>query len=208
MENQFTTFRYFWSISSEETWLEQMALRGWRLKQVSRFGAYTFDKTAPEKRVYKIDYRTFRSPLDQAEYLKLFDDSGWQPVMDQGTNGAYYFSSACEDASHDIFSDDESRAHRNLRYANLMLFSLIPAFLPLFILYITGSIQFTNVGYQTPGLWETSSLEFIAKFLFETPFVVVRAAIYFLPLIPIVFGLFFYLRYYMLYRQAKKQQVF
>jgi hypothetical protein len=207
MKNQMNTYKFFWSPKKEENWLEQMSLNGWHLKKVSSFNRYTFEKGAPEKRTYKIDHRVFRSPLEQDDYLALFSDSGWQAVMPRGVNYAYYFHTTGGGSALDIYSDEVSRAQRNLRYATIMARSLIPSFLPLFVLYLTGTIQFNNIGYLTPGLWEMTGSEFVFHFLFETPFVLMRTSLYFLPIITLALGLFFLLRYYQVYRRELKQQV-
>lgn len=206
MNTTYSTFKFFWSPEKEEAWLEQMSEGGWRLSKVTSLYYYTFIKSQPEKRVYKIDYRSFKEPGDREDYLAMFKDSGWQPVMEREVNYAFYFYALQDRARQDIFSDDVSRAQRNLRYANLMGCSLLPAFLPMLVLYLTGSIHFSNIGYQTPGLWQMSGSEFTFHFLFETPFVVLRTGVYFLPLIPLSLGLFFLFKYYLLYKGAKREQ--
>ncbi len=206
MNAKMSTFKCFTHPEKEEAWLEQMALRGWFLTSVSPFYFYTFEQGQPEKRSYKIDYRTFRNPGGREDYLALFKDSGWQPVMPREANGAFYFSSSQDSARRDIFSDDVSRAERNLRYARLTAWSLIPGFTPLLVLYLTGTFSYGSVGYLTPGLWQMSGSEFWFHFLFETPFVLLRSLSYLLPLLLVAMVLVFLLRYYLLYRRAIQQQ--
>lgn len=206
MNAKLTTFKCFAQPEKEEAWLAQMALRGWFLTGVSPFYFYTFEQGAPEKRAYKIDYRSFRSRDDREDYLALFKDSGWQPALPREANGAFYFTSSQDPARLDIFSDEVSRAERNLRYARLTAFSLLPAFLPLLVLYLTGTFSFGGAGYQTPGLWQMSGSEFWFHFLFETPFVLLRSLAYLLPLAMVAMTLVFLLRYYLSYRRAVSRQ--
>jgi hypothetical protein len=195
---------FFWKPEKEETWLEQKSQNGWHLKKISSFGFYTFEKGQPEKRVYKIDYRNFTHARDREDYLAMFADSGWQPVMQKGVNYAFYFYSTQPTVRRDIFSDEVSRVQRNLRYVTLMFYSLFPAFIPLLVVYFSGNNYAGNLGYQTPGLWQMTGAQFITHFLFETPFVLLRASIYALPLIPLLLAAFFILRYYWKYRTVAK----
>ncbi len=207
MNNQRRIYGFFWKPEKEEAWLERMSLEGWHLKKVSSLGFYTFEQGQPEHRVYKLDYRYFTNPRDREDYLALFADSGWQPVMAQGVNYTYYFYNLQQNAKRDIFSDGVSRAERNLRYATLMFCSLFPALLPLIVVLLTGNANHFNPGYQTPGLWEMTGMQFLFHFLFETPFVVLRSSIYIFPLLPILLALVFVLRYYLTYRKAARQEI-
>jgi hypothetical protein len=206
MNTTHSTIRFFTSPEKEETWLENMALKGWQLKKVTGFPSYTFTKRQPEKVAYKIDYRKFKNQMDREDYLNLFRDSGWEAVMPREVNYAFYFTSKQDNARKDIFSDEVSRAQRNLRYANLTISSLIPAFIPILVLYFSNNFHLGNVVYQTPGLWQMTGMEFIFHFLFETPFVLLRAGIYLLPLIVIALALFFMLRYYLMYKKVESEQ--
>jgi hypothetical protein len=206
MNDQYSTVKFFLSPEKEEAWLKQKALEGWRLTKVSGFPSYTFIKSAPEKMAYKIDYRSFKKQADRDDYLALFKDSGWDAVMPKEVNYAFYFISKQDSARKDIFSDEVSRAQRNLRYANITASSLIPAMMPILVLYFSNNFQPAKVGYLTPGLWQMSGAQFVSHFLFETPFVLMRLGIYLLPLVLIVLGLYFLLRYYLLYQKAVREQ--
>jgi hypothetical protein len=79
--------------------------------------------------------------------------------------------------------------------------------LPLIVVLLTGNANHFNPGYQTPGLWKMTGIQFMFHFLFETPFVVLRSSIYILPLLPLLLGLAFVLRYYLTYRKAAREQI-
>ncbi len=206
MTAHYSTFKFFTSPEKEEAWLAHMAQQGWFLAGVSSFYRYTFEKGEPAPRAYKIDYRSLPASRDQADYLALFTDSGWQPVSSRAMNGAYYFYNRPGAAAPDIFSDEASRAGRNLRFASFFAWSLLPSFLPLLVLYLTGSARLANMGYQTPGLWQMTGAEFISHFLFETPFVLLRSLALLLPLLPLGLIVYFLSRSYLSYRRALRRQ--
>jgi hypothetical protein len=195
-------YKWFWSFEKEEAWLEEQSRQGWFLENVSSLCGYTLIKGDPQKRIYKIDFRDFSSTQDREEYLSLFADSGWQCAAANRSSYSYYFYTTADGSKRDIFSDNVSRAQRYRRYARYMALSIVPAFTPLLVLYLTRSLDPGVVGYQTPGLWEMSGSEFVSHFLFETPFVALRAAGYTLPLLVMALCLFFYLRYQRLYRKT------
>ncbi len=201
MNIKIVVYKWFFSFEKEEAWLEKMSRGGWRLQKVNALGGYSFEKGAPQERTYKIDYRKFGSAQDLDDYVALFADSGWTCIQPRVSNHVFYFYTARDGARRDIFSDSVSRAQRYLRYAHYMGYSLIPAFVPLFVVLLNGNIR-ANAGYQTPGLWHMTGSEFIFHFLFETPFVILRSSVYFLPLIPFALGLFCYLRYYQMCRKT------
>ena len=97
-------FRLFsaWNDYAEARWLEQMAQSGWHL--VSGPILYCFEKGAPARVRYALDYRSESSELP--EYLKLCSDAGWERVMEVA--GWQYFRTASADAP-EIYTDSSSR---------------------------------------------------------------------------------------------------
>ncbi len=53
--------------------------RGLHLVSVAPFGVYTFHIGPPRSMIYRLDYRYLRGQ-DEAGYLQLFDDAGWEHV--------------------------------------------------------------------------------------------------------------------------------
>lgn len=199
--NKLVVYKWFFSFEKEEHWLEQMSAQGWHFTKVSSFYGYTFVKGAPEKRIYKIDFRKLDPGKDRDDYIALFADAGWQCIEPARYNYSFYFYTTQDGAARDIFSDNASRANRYLRYAQISLMSLLPAFIPFLALYMINAMQPQKILYLTPGLWEMKGWEFIKHFLFETPFVLMRAGAYLLPALVLLFALFFLLRYVRLYRK-------
>ena len=200
MTSQIYQIKFFVRFEREEAWLEAMSASGWHLVSAS-YGLYKFHGGQPEKRIYKIDCRNITKQADLLDYISLFTDSGWTSVSPKKNVGNYYFSSLADQPGKDIFSDKASRAGRYLRYAQITGVSLIPL-IPIYgALFATGALKMGSWGYLTPGLWQMTGLEFTRHFLFETPFVVLRAIGWMLPLLVVLTCLIFICCYYRIYRK-------
>jgi len=172
-----TKYKFFINYDKEEKWLEEMAKRGYQLKD-TRF-CYRFNTAPPENLTIKIDFRMFRRNEDFLEYCTLFEDSGWQHIAGTSNSGTQYFTKIKPYGDEDIFSDSSSRAGRYKRLADMYLVMTIAYFVTVIAMFTLGQIQidgFMNPRemYLTPGLWEMSGLDFWRSFLFETPFVLMR----------------------------------
>ena len=194
--NQKVIYKYFLHFEKEESWLEKMALQGWRLHNVSVWGGYTFDKMDPQPLTYKIDFRKFKNKKMMADYLSLFEDSGWLCAAANVGGYNYYFYTASGSAPKDIFSDEDSQAQRYQRYSNYIGWSLFASFLPMLVTFIIGLVNFPEKGYLTPGLWQMQGWNLVSHVLFETPFVLFRSGVIWLPLLFLLGGLYFYMHYY------------
>ena len=169
--------RFFVDFSKEEKWLEEMALQGWQLKRQGF--VYTFESAPPEEVNIKIDFRYFKSQNDYIEYCQLFEDSGWKLIAGSKNNGNQYFIKIGENSNDDIFSDNASRAGRYKRLSQMMLFFLF-ILIPLIVFSYTKGTFNLNAFidpkslYLTPGLWDMSGVDFWRRFIFETPFAIMR----------------------------------
>ncbi|MGI6721980.1 MAG: DUF2812 domain-containing protein [Anaerovoracaceae bacterium] len=100
----FTIFEY----EKEQDYLREMHKSGWKFVKVTGLGMYHFEKCLPRDVVYQLDYnKDGRAHKD--EYLKMFDDCGWEYIQDYF--GYSYFRKAVSDEgpAEEIFCDDESR---------------------------------------------------------------------------------------------------
>ncbi len=100
----FTIFEY----EKEQDYLREMHKSGWKFVKVRGLGLYHFEKCVPEDVVYQLDYN--KEGLDHKdEYLKMFEDCGWEYIQDYA--GYSYFRKAVseEGVAEEIFCDDESR---------------------------------------------------------------------------------------------------
>ncbi|HPH98356.1 MAG TPA: DUF2812 domain-containing protein [Anaerolineaceae bacterium] len=205
MAARMNMIRFFWHFEKEEAWLEKMALEGWRLIGVSGWGSYTFEKMTPQPLTYKIDFRQFSDPKAKSDYLALFEDSGWRCAAANVGGYNYYFYTPSSGAPKDIFSDEDSERQRHQRYAAYIGSSTLIAFLPLVTVFISGLTNPPEMSYLTPGLWQMQGWEFVAHFLFETPFVIMRTSVYWLPVLLLLAGLGTCLYYYRSYKNGRRR---
>lgn len=100
----FTIFEY----EKEQDYLREMHKAGWEFVKVKGFGMYYFEKCAPQDVVYQLDYNK-DGLKHKDEYLKMFDDCGWEYIQDYA--GYSYFRKAVADdgVAEEIFCDEESK---------------------------------------------------------------------------------------------------
>lgn len=112
---------FVWSEKKEARWFREMSARGWHLKKASPL-FYTFENGEPRDLVYQFDFR-FGSSGDEAEYLDIFREAGWERVCRVG--GWYYFrKDRREGEQNRIYSDRESLRKK---YRTLLLLMWIYA---------------------------------------------------------------------------------
>lgn len=198
-------FKMFINYNKEEKWLNEMSKKGYEPTNAS-FG-YTFTNINPEDITYKIDYRTFKTKEDFINYCTIFEDSGWKHILGSKYSRKQYFKKVSEDSNDDIFSDRISKANRYKRASNLWLSFASVYFLILIVFALKGMINlnaFINPKelYYTPGLWESTGLTFLLKFLFETPFALGRGFFWLIYPISIVGYIYCIFRASRLYRET------
>ncbi|MTI69296.1 MAG: DUF2812 domain-containing protein [Firmicutes bacterium] len=124
-----------WQDEKEETWLREMAKKGWLLEKYS-FPFYTFKKIKPKDYIYKLDFKTtFDNDLD--EYKTLFKDFGWEHVT-QCVKWHYFRTEADKCKLPDIYSDKNSKLQRHkvlFRILNIVL---------IFISFLAITVVFNN----------------------------------------------------------------
>lgn len=100
----FTIFEY----EKEQDYLRDMHKQGWRFVKVKGLGMYHFEKCTPQDVVYQLDYNK-EGLTQKEEYLKMFDDCGWEYIQDYA--GYSYFRKAVTEngSAEEIFCDAESR---------------------------------------------------------------------------------------------------
>ena len=202
MKTKLIKFKAFFSIEKEQAWLESMSAQGWHLaKNPDLF--YTFVKGEAQNRLYRIDFRHFKTQADFEDYLTLFSDSGWECISPKRINSNFYFFSEVKENEKikDIFSDTASKAQLYHRAAGITLTGFLPFFILFFSVNLSPGKHFLDFTYLTPGLWEMQGKEFLWHFLFETPFVILRSLGYFFPLIILLIFLYFYLQSWFSYRK-------
>lgn len=100
----FTIFEY----EKEQDYLRDMHKSGWKFVKVTGLGMYHFEKCTPQDVVYQLDYN--KDGLEHKdEYLKMFDDCGWEYIQDYA-GYSYFRKAVAEDGvAEEIFCDEESR---------------------------------------------------------------------------------------------------
>lgn len=92
----------------EGEYLGRMHAKGWKFERVSGLCVYHFVKCEPEDVVYQLDYNQ-RGLAFKDEYVKMFEDCGWEYIQDYF--GFSYFRKPAKDMDgpEEIFCDDESK---------------------------------------------------------------------------------------------------
>jgi len=125
--NKFKCF-WAWQDDKEEVWLGEKSAQGLHLKYPGPFGQYIFEQGIPLKYAYRLDFVTKSRKND--EYLRLFQDAGWEHVGQMG--GWQYWRKEIQDGKvPEIFTDRESKVQK---YQRLLGYLII--FLPIFIVNI------------------------------------------------------------------------
>lgn len=100
----FTIFEY----EKEQEYLRRMNNAGWKLSKVSGLGVYRFEKCECEDVIYQLDYN--REGIEhKAEYVKMFNDCGWEYLQDYMGYSYFRKPAAQADGAEEIFCDDASR---------------------------------------------------------------------------------------------------
>ena len=100
----FTIFEY----EKEQDYLRDMHKSGWKFIKVKGLGVYHFEKCTPMDVVYQLDYNK-EGLAHKDEYLKMFDDCGWEYIQDYA-GYSYFRKPVAEDGvAEEIFCDEESR---------------------------------------------------------------------------------------------------
>lgn len=93
----------------EETYLQEQHKKGWKMTKLKApFSVYTFEKCEPEDYIYQLDFKEEKQ--DEAEYIQLFEDCGWDCFYQFGN--WYYFRKKKSEVENEnvIFNDATSRA--------------------------------------------------------------------------------------------------
>lgn len=100
----FTIFEY----EKEQDYLREMHKSGWRFVKVKGLGMYYFEKCVPEDVVYQLDYNQ-DGLSHKDEYLKMFNDCGWEYIQDYAGYSYFRKAVAKDGVAEEIFCDEESR---------------------------------------------------------------------------------------------------
>ena len=127
MDNKrsFKKLKWFVSYAEELYWLEEMALKGWKLKNIKLGILFYFEPCEPVRLLYEIDRfdlpqnPTLKDIRHKDIFIEVAQDMGWEVVAhDEGKN--YYFCKPyLKGEINELYNDEESRNHRAMRYKEL-----------------------------------------------------------------------------------------
>lgn len=124
-----TQFKFFtiFAYEKEQDYLRGMHRDGWRFTGVTGLGQYHFEACAPVDMVYQLDYNK-DGLAHRDEYLKMFEDCGWEYLQDY--MGYSYFRKAVAEggAAEEIFCDDDSKLQMMQRVLRGRMLPLLAIF--------------------------------------------------------------------------------
>jgi hypothetical protein len=135
---------FAWEDEKEEKWLEQMAADGWKLVSVAPY-IYKFQRSEPEKVVYRLDYKNTLDK-DYQEYLTIFKDAGWE-FFATFSNWQYFKIKPENNQIPEIFNSGKTKAQK---YRRLMS-GLIPM-LPIYIVVLNPAFGIFDPDNQPHSL--------------------------------------------------------
>jgi len=114
--------KFMISMVKEKLWLEDMALEGWFLTEMTMGCRYTFEKRLPQKLIYEVDRfnlpknPTLKEIRQKEEFLAMAAEMGWSVIVhDEDLN--YYFCKEYKDGEiNELYNDFESRKFRSDKY--------------------------------------------------------------------------------------------
>lgn len=110
-------FKLYVSYQKERSWLEEMALQGWFLENISFGVFYTFVRGEPRRMLYDIDrfWLPKKPVLEEIRHKETFrelaQEMGWKEVT-HSEDMTYYFTKEYEeDGVNELHNDPESRRY-------------------------------------------------------------------------------------------------
>ena len=126
-EQRVKKFKWMTSYQKEKKWLEEMALQGWFLENISMGVFYTFVKGEPKKMLYDVDQFALpkKPTLEEIQHKELFLDMakelGWQEVTHSETM-VYYFTKEYEEGGiNELHNDEDSRRYMADKFRNFYM---------------------------------------------------------------------------------------
>lgn len=114
------------SYQKERSWLEEMALKGWFLENISLGFVYTFIKGEPRRMLYDIDrFSLPKKPVleeirHKETFLEMARDMGWREVT-HSEDMTYYFAKEYEeDGINELHNDPESRQYMAAKFRSFL----------------------------------------------------------------------------------------
>lgn len=123
--------KFFLSLFKERDWLEEMATKGWLLKDMTLGVIYHFEEIEPTEKVYEIDrFTVLRKPkknmlLARKTALDIASQSGWDVVTHDEDMNYYFVKDKAGDESDEFYDDAELRRERAEKYRRHLTYDVI-----------------------------------------------------------------------------------
>ena len=161
-------FRWF-SIADYEKEAEYLRRRhkeGWKFKNVTFPGIYTFEKCEPQDVVYQLDYNP-DSVKNQLEYVQMFEDCGWEYLLNFAGYTYFRKPAALMEKEENIFCDDQSRLELLNR---IFRGRIIPLMLIFLTMLLNGFLNIDNTAMTIlfgvlKGIYIFVFLQFAVKYV-------------------------------------------
>nr|WP_295283802.1 DUF2812 domain-containing protein [uncultured Blautia sp.] len=168
MEEVKKEFRWF-SITEYEKEAEYLSRRhkdGWKFKNVTMPGIYTFEKCEPQDVIYQLDYNP-DGVKNQEEYVQMFEDCGWEYLKDFAGYTYFRKPAALMKKEENIFCDDQSRLDMLNR---IFRGRIIPLLLIFVTLLVNGVLNMDNTAMTIvygvlTGIYTLIFLQFAVKYI-------------------------------------------
>ena len=124
-------FKVFLSLFKERDWLEEMATKGWLLKDMTLGMIYHFEKIEPAEKVYEIDrFTVLRKPkkemlLARKTALDIASQAGWKVVTHDEDMNYYFVKDKAGDESDEFYDDAELRRGRAEKYRRHLTYEVL-----------------------------------------------------------------------------------
>lgn len=144
--------KFFMSYLKEQAWLEQKALEGYKLRNITMGLTFEFEKIEPTRLVYEIErfnlssHPTLREIQERKQFLEMAAESGWEVITCDESLTYYLCKPYDENDVNELYNDLESRKVRAAKFRNvfhegsqtIMKFALAINFITIFLLALEG----------------------------------------------------------------------
>lgn len=119
-------FKWFHSYQKELCYLEQMALEGWMLSNITMGVFYSFRKEKPRRMQYDIDrFNLPKKPtLEEIRHKELFlemaREMGWEEVTHDESLNYYFAKEYVEGEINELHNDPASRRYRAQKFGTIL----------------------------------------------------------------------------------------
>lgn len=153
--------KFFASLLKQRDWLEEMAAKGWLLKDIRLGMIYDFEETEPAERVYELErFTVLRKPKKnmlsaRKTALDIANQSGWTVITHDEDMNYYFVKDKVGDESDEFYDDAELRRERAEKYRRHFTYDVlvellcVGIFISVVYLLIFGLLGFLGDSEQT-----------------------------------------------------------